>query len=183
MILVWNDWCLSNCWPNLVFWQNYLCFAQGNCGRMELKQFFFSFSCSKLYSLDHRQVLSRCLCTAAVCTVKPVPSAVWLEIHTAPGTDTPAHDTCQTPNAATADRTSNMPTQQCSAWTKTSVVRNDSLLNWAQPCSMNVNVAAGSSDNFNCIYMLKSSLMWECNFFRDLFNHCSWKLQYTFELV
>ncbi len=46
--------------------------------------------------LAQTQVLSRCLCTAAVCTVKLVPSAVWLEIRTAPGTDTPAHATCQT---------------------------------------------------------------------------------------
>lgn len=94
---------------------------------------FLSLSYSKLCSWVHRRVLSRFLCTAAVCTVKPVPSAAWLEIHTVPGTDTPAHATCQTQNGVTGDRTSNMQTQHCSAWTKTSVVRKkergDSLLN------------------------------------------------------
>ncbi len=53
--------------------------------------------------LAQTQVLSRCLCTAAVCTGKLVPSAALLEIHTAPGTDTPAHATCQTQNGTASD--------------------------------------------------------------------------------
>ncbi len=123
---------------------------------------YFSLCSSKRCLWGHRQVLSRCLCTAAVCTVKLVPSVAWLEIRTAPGTDTPAHATCQTQNGVTEDRTSNMQTQHCSAWTKTSAVRNDSLLNFMQPCRVNVNTPAASSENFNCIYMSKSSLMWKC---------------------
>uniref|UniRef100_A0A673GDN9 Semaphorin-3G-like n=1 Tax=Sinocyclocheilus rhinocerous TaxID=307959 RepID=A0A673GDN9_9TELE len=116
-------------------------------------------------TLEEMQVFKvcECLCTAAVCTVKLVPSAAWLEIRTVPGTDTPAHATYQTQNGVTEDRTSDMQTQHCSAWTKTSAVRkkkrNDSLLNRVQPCSVNVNTPAASSENFNCIYMSKSSLM------------------------
>lgn len=33
-------------------------------------------------------------CTSVSCTVRPVPSAAWQEIPTAPGTDTPAAPTC-----------------------------------------------------------------------------------------
>lgn len=47
---------------------------------------------------------------------KPVLSAAWPEILTAPGMDHCAHDTCPTANVATADRTSGMGTRCCSVW-------------------------------------------------------------------